>query len=108
MPTAPGDTLRDTARPVMPDTTLLPPHWGGACSGALRPKGTGRGTTGDRHDGQRGTGREIRRLKGHRERHDGRETRRPKGHRERRAGHDGQRGTDQELRHGEKEARHDS
>lgn len=39
VPTAPGDTLRDTARPVMPDTTLLPSHWGGACSGVLRPKG---------------------------------------------------------------------
>ena len=52
MPTGPGDLLRDTAWPVMPDTTLLPSHWGVACSGALRAKG----------HGERG---QTRQLKGH-------------------------------------------
>ena len=70
MPTGPGDLLRDTAWPVMPDTTLLPSHWGVACSGALRAKGHGeRGQTrqlkghGPKlRPGERG---QTRRLKGH-------------------------------------------
>lgn len=93
VPTAPGARLRDTARPVMPDTTL-PTHLGRSVQWSA-----GQGHR-ERHDGRQarpGQGR-------HRERHDGRETTAAQGAQgEKGAGHgDGQGSTDQELRLQEK------